>query len=352
MTSHAAADAGVTRASSLLEVGRVEAARREIAAVLAGDPENVAALYVLARSHQAEDDFAAMRDAAMRAVAVAPGQHEGHLLLAYAQIGVENPTAARASALEAVRLAPDDWRGHGALALASLNLRQPGRAFRTIKRAVALAPESAGPHYLRALMYDAIGWNLSANRSYRRALALDPEHTAALTGLGSVAATRGRLVAAAGHISAALAAEPTNHAARTELDRVVIGGLGGWAIMSVWTAGFVGMFAMLPWMWLPALLPPPLWLLWAARTWRALSPSARVYAGHVVRTDVRARVRLGGLALCALTAAGLILTALRQDPDRPPTTAMVVLMVAHVLALIVGAAAIVTVDRRVAGQPR
>ncbi|WP_200215895.1 tetratricopeptide repeat protein [Micromonospora coerulea] len=352
MMRHAASDAGVARASALLEVGRIEAARREIAAVLAGDPDNVEALYVLAGSYQAEDEFAAMQDVAVRAVAVAPGQHEGHLLLAFAQIGVEDPTAARASALETVRLAPEDWRGYAALALASLNLGQPRRAFRTIKRAVGMAPESAGPHYIRALMFHSIGWNLFANRSYRRALALDPEHKAALTGLGRVAATRGWLAAAAGHISAVLAAEPTNDAARTELDRVVIGGLCGWAIMSVWTAGFMGMFAVLPWMWLPALLPPALWLLWAARTWRALSPGARAYAENVVRTDIRARVRLFGLALCALTAAGLIIIALRQDPDQPPSAAMVVPMVAHFLALIVSAAAIVTADRKVAGARR
>ncbi|WP_141714998.1 tetratricopeptide repeat protein [Micromonospora rhizosphaerae] len=351
MTRHAESDAGVARASVLLEVGRIEAARREIAAVLAGDPDNVEALYVLARSYQAEDEFAAMQDAAARAVAVAPGQHEGHLLLAFAQIGVEDPTAARASALETIRLAPEDWRGYAALALASLNLGQPRRAFRTIKRAVGLAPESAGPHYIRALMFHSIGWNLFASRSYRRALALDPEHKAALTGLGRVAATRGWLAAAAGHVSAVLAAEPTNHAARTELDRVVIGGFVGWAMMSVWTAGFFGMFAMLPWMWLLALLPPALWLLLAARTWRALSPGARVYAEHVVRTDIRARVRLFGLALCALTAAGLIINALRQDPDRPPSAAMAVVMVAHFLTLIVSAAAFVTVDRKVSGPP-
>lgn len=349
MTRHAASDAGVARASALLEVGRIDAARREIAAVLAGDPENVEALCVLARSYQAEDEFAAMHDAAARAVAVAPGQHEGHLLLAFAQIGVEDRTAARASALEAVRLAPEDWRGYAALALASLNLGQPRRAFGAIKRAVGLAPESAGPHYIRALMFHSIGWNRFANRSYRRALALDPEHKAALTGLGRVAATRGWLAAAAGHISAVLAAEPTNHAARTELDRVVIGGLCGWAMMSVWTAGFMGMFAVLPWMWL---LPPPLWLLWAVRTWRALSLGAQVYAEHVVRTDIRARVRLFGLALCALTAAGLIIAGLRQDPDQPPSAAMVVMMVAHFLALLVSGTAIVTADRKVAGARR
>ncbi|KKK04881.1 lipopolysaccharide assembly protein LapB [Micromonospora sp. HK10] len=351
MTRQAAADAGVARAGNLLEVGRIEAARQELATVLAGDPEHVEALCMLARAYQAEDEFAAMREAAARAVAVAPAQPEGHLLLAFAQLGVDDPTAARASAAETVRLAPDDWRGYAASALASFNLGQPRRAFRVIKQAVVLAPDSAGPHHIRGLMFQTIGWHRSANRSYRRALALDPEHTAALTGLGRVAATQGRLASAAGHLSAVLAAEPTNPTARAELDRVVIGGLGGWALMSVWTGGFIGMFAMLPWVWALAALPPLLWLLWAARTWRALSPGARVYAGHLLRADIRVRARLFGLALCALTAVGLFGTALGQDPDRPPSDVMLGLMVAHLLALFVSGAAVFAVDRRVAGPP-
>ncbi|RKN37967.1 tetratricopeptide repeat protein [Micromonospora endolithica] len=347
----AADDAGVARAEALLEVGRADAARREILAVLAADPHHVEALHVLARTHQAEDDFPAMRDAAARAVSVGPGQYEGHLLLAFAHVGMEELAAARASAVEAVRLDPDDWRGHAALALASLGLGQPRRAFRAIRRAVGLAPESAGPHYIRASMYQSIRWNTLANRSYRRALALDPEHRAALTGLGQVAATRGRLATAAGHVSAVLTAEPTNDVARAELDRLVVGGLAGWAMMSVWAAGFLGVFAMLPWMWVLVLLPPALWLLWATRTWRALSPGARRYAEHVLRTDPRARVRVIGVALFALTTAGLAVTALRQDPDESWSGAMLALMVAHFLALMVSTVAIAVADRRAARRP-
>ncbi|MFC4150048.1 hypothetical protein ACFO0M_27660 [Micromonospora mangrovi] len=351
MTGQSVSDAGVARASALLEVGRVDAARREVAAVLADDPDNVDALYVLARSYQAQDGFVAMQEAAARAVAVAPGGFEGHLLLAFAQLGVGDPAAARASALEAVRLEPEDWRGYAALSLASLDLGQSRRAFRASARAVALAPESAGPHYIQALMFQSIGWNLLAKRSYRRVLALDPEHNAAVTGLGRIAVTRGRLSAAAGHISAVMAVEPTNRAARTELDRLLIGGFGGWALMSVWTAGFVGMFAGLPWMWVLALLPPSLWLLWAARTWRALSPGARAYATYVLRADVRARGRLFGLVLCVLTATLLVVAGLRQDPDRPPSVAMAGMVVTHFLALMVSGAVIVIADRKVAGPP-
>ncbi|WP_117215490.1 tetratricopeptide repeat protein [Allorhizocola rhizosphaerae] len=343
-------EAGLVRARALLDVGRIAAAQQQVRAVLAADPHNVEALLLLARSYQANDDFGPMRDAAAQAVAFAPDQHEGHLLLALAQVGLNHPAMARDSALETVRLAPDDWRGHAAFAIAEFNLGRKRRAFRAIRRAVGLAPETAEPHYIRALMFHSIGWTFWAKPAYRRALALEPEYTAALTGLGRIAVTGARFAVAAEHISAVLAVEPTDHAARTELDRLIIAGLGGWGIMAVWCAGFLAVFAALPWMWLPPLLVPALWVLWAARTWRALSPGARKYAGLLIRTDTRVRVRLAGLALCALTGIGVGITAVYQQPDRPPSAAMLILAGAHLLALFVTVVAGVVTDRNVADR--
>lgn len=344
-------EVGLARATALLEVGRTEAARRAATDVLAADPDDVAALCLVARSYQVEDDFLPMRDAAARAVEVAPGEREGHLLLALANIGLDDGPRALAGAAEAVRLDPDDWRAHAALAMAEFNLVHRRRAFRSIRRAIELAPDVGAPHFVRALMFHAIGWTLPAKRSYRRAVELDPENAAALTGLGRIAAGGGRLAVAAGHISAVLAAEPGDHAARTALDRLVLVGLGGWGLAAVWGAGFLALFAMLPWLWLPPLLVPALWWGWAARTWRALSPGARAYAGRLLRDDVRARVRLAGLALCGLTALGLDVTAAFQDPDRPPSAAMLVVLGAHVLALLVTVAAAVVADRKVGATP-
>jgi tetratricopeptide (TPR) repeat protein len=358
MKAHERQEALLAKAAALLEVGRTDAAREQAAAALAADPHDAAALHLIARSYQAEDDFGPMREAAAQAVALEPQQYQGHLLLALAQVGLDDAGSARTSALESIRLQPENWSGYAALAMAEFNLGHKRRAFRTIRTAIGLAPESPGPHYIRALLYDSMGWSRAAKRAYRHALALDPEHGPALTALGRIAVNAVRLTMAAGHLSTVLAVEPTDHGARTQLDRVIIGGFLGWALMSVWCAGFLGAFVAFWWMWLPTLLVPALFCWWAARGWRALSPGARGYARTLLRTDIRARVRLVGVALCGVTAAGMVITGSRLDPHRvypagePHLTALLIMLGAHVLALLVAGIAGLTADRRVAGPPQ
>jgi hypothetical protein len=273
------------------------------------------------------------------------------VLLAFAHVGLNDWADARASAVEAARLRPDDWRGHSALATAELGLGHPRLALRTAAHAVGLAPQQPGPHFIRGLLFDAIGMKRRARASYRQTLSLDPEHTGALTRLGRLAVGGARLSEGAGHLGAALSAAPTDHDARTQLDRLLFG-LGGWAIMAVWFAGGLGLFTVFPWMWAAVLLPPAAWCVWAARTWRSLSPGLRVYARRMLRADVRARVRLVVLSVCALSAAGLTVSGSMQDPDDDPPAWLLIPVGAHLLILLASAAAILIVDRRVAGPPQ
>jgi tetratricopeptide (TPR) repeat protein len=344
--------ARLARARALLDVGRCEAARHEVMAVLAEEPQNAEALCLLAHSYQAEDDFTAMRDAARQAVEADPEHQNGHVLLAFALVGLNDWEPARASALEGIRLQPEDWRGHSALATAELGLGHPRLALQIAARAVDLAPLQPGPHFIRGLLYDAIGLRRKARRSYRQTLAVDPQHTAALTRLGRLAVGGARLSEAAGHLGTALSAAPTDHDARTQLDRLLLGGLAGWAIMAVWTAGLLGLFTMFLWAWVAVLLPLAAWYGWAARTWRSLSPGLRAYARHMLRNDPRARVRLVVLAVCTLTAAALTASGSVQDPHGQPPAWLLIPVGAHLLSLMTVGAAILSVDRRVAGPPQ
>jgi predicted Zn-dependent protease len=149
--------ARLARAEALLDIGRSEAARREVTALLAEESHNPEGLCLLARTFEAEDDFAAMRDAARQAVEADPEHQDGHVLVAFALVGLDDWPAARASALEAVRLQAEDWRGHSALATAELGLGHPCRALRIAAHAVGLAPQQPGPHFIRGLMFDTIG---------------------------------------------------------------------------------------------------------------------------------------------------------------------------------------------------
>ncbi|MFF5235362.1 tetratricopeptide repeat protein [Dactylosporangium sp. NPDC000521] len=344
-----AGPARLARARALLDVGRFEAARREVMALLAEESHNPEALCLLAHTYQAEDDFAAMRDAARRAVEADPEHQNGHVLLAFALVGLNDWAAARASALEGIRLQPEDWHGHSALATAELGLGHPRLALRTAAHAVGLAPQQPGPHFIRGLLYDAIEFKRKARKSYRQTLALDPQHIGALTRLGRLAVGGQRLSEAAGHLGAALSAAPTDDGARTQLDRLILFGLGGWAIMAVWTAGVLGLFTMFPWMWAAVLLLPVAWCVWAARTWRSLSPGLRAYARQMLRFDARARVRLAVLAVCALTAAGLAASGSAPGPDGDPPVWLLIPACAHLLSLLAAGVAILIVDHRVAG---
>jgi hypothetical protein len=72
----------------------------------------------------------------------------------------------------------------------------------------------------------------------------------------------------------------------------------------------------------------------------------------MLRIDARARVRLAVLAVCALTAAGLTGSGSVQDPDGDPPAWLLIPACAHLLSVLAAAAAILIVDRRVAGPPR
>jgi tetratricopeptide (TPR) repeat protein len=343
--------ARLARARALLKVDRAEAARGEVAALLADEPHNAEALCLLAQTFRAEDDYAAMRDAARRAVEADPGHRNGHVQLAFAFLGLHDWAATRAAALEAIRLGPEDWRAFLALAAAELGQGHPRRALRTAAHAVRLAPHEPETHFGRGLLFHSIGFKHRARRLYRQTLALDPNHTGALTRLGRLAVDRARLSEAAGHIGAVLSAAPTDHGARTQLDRLILLGLGGRTIMVVWTAGLLGLFTMFPWMWAAVLLLPAAWCVRAARTWRSLSPGLRAYARQMPRSDARARVRVAALVVCALTAAGLTVGGSLQDPGGDAPAWLLILIGAHLLSLFATAVAIVVVDRR-AARPR
>ncbi|GIJ45318.1 hypothetical protein Val02_22040 [Virgisporangium aliadipatigenens] len=346
-----AGPAQLARAQALLEIGRYDAARREVTALLVVEPHHAEALCLLARTHQGEDNLPAMRDAARHAVEADPEHQDGHMLLAFALVALEDPAAALASALEAVRLQPDNWRGHSALAMAELGQGHPRRALRAAAHAVGLEPQHPGPHFIRGLLFDQIGLKRKARASYRRTLALDPGHTEAMTRLGRLAIGDARVSEAARLLGAALSEAPTDHDARTQLDRLLFG-VGGWAMLAVWFSGALGLFTAFPWMWATVFLPPVLWYVWAARTWRSLSPGLRGYARRMLRVDVRARVRLVGLALCTLSAVALTVCGSMLEPEDRPPAWLLIPTVAHLLVLFAMGIAVALVDRRVAGPPQ
>ena len=75
-------EARVSYAAALLDQGGLDEAVRQLNAALVKSPNDGTALYLLSQAYAREGDFAAGKKAALRAVAAAPGNGEGHFWLA------------------------------------------------------------------------------------------------------------------------------------------------------------------------------------------------------------------------------------------------------------------------------
>jgi tetratricopeptide (TPR) repeat protein len=100
------------RVEALIDLGRLDEARRLLVTVLAGDPMAAAALRLLAFCDYQRGDGPAAPEAADRAIAAEPENEWGHRLRAWALLLLGEPDAAMSAALETVRLEPEGWAGH------------------------------------------------------------------------------------------------------------------------------------------------------------------------------------------------------------------------------------------------
>ena len=112
--------------------------------------------------------------AATRHLAAEPGSAAGHMLLAAAQMALNDSAAAIESATQAVRLGPDAAHAHYVLALA-LQTAQPSHAMASLKQALRLDPDKADAHELAARLLLTDGKRQEALAAVERAIALDPE---------------------------------------------------------------------------------------------------------------------------------------------------------------------------------
>ncbi|MGW5923396.1 tetratricopeptide repeat protein [Nocardia fluminea] len=197
------------RAAALIDLGRFEAARAELAPVLAAEPDNSDAHAQLAYSWLRSGVNAAATDAARAALRSHPGNVFAWRILALSEYGLlgervdADPTAATAHADEAVRAARrcvelDPWSADSYRILATtLQHRDREAALAAIDTAIEISPENAVFHVVRGrvLWQDArtIGKRAAAGRAaIERALCLDPENVEAIYLLGNHAFQRRR----------------------------------------------------------------------------------------------------------------------------------------------------------------
>jgi len=212
MSERSRGDALLNRAKALIDIRRWEAALDTLAQVLATDPNNAAALCMMAHCYNGMGRHAKGLETANRAVGLAPHHWLPQTLRSQALLALGGHSRAQealTAAQEAVRLAPENWRPHQTLAMALLALRRPRLALRAAERARDLAPDTPDPWVTLGVVWDALSDWPRAAAAWRQALALDPEHQPALRNLALLDMRRGASLRAILGFTAVIRNDPT-----------------------------------------------------------------------------------------------------------------------------------------------
>lgn len=211
----------IARARTLIDLGRHDQAKAELAKALADDPASTEAWCLLAQCEQKTGDIEAMLRASSQALASNPDSEWGHRLQALAQHKLGWHADAVRTAREAVRLAPNQWQQYVVLVTAMMPLKQlRGEAALAADRAVELAPLQSETHLTRGVLLGSMGNLVAAERNYREALRLDPENAAARNNLATIELRGNKLESATAGFAAALAENPKLQVARDNIDLV------------------------------------------------------------------------------------------------------------------------------------
>jgi Flp pilus assembly protein TadD len=191
----------LSRARSLLDIGRWEQARDILIPVLAAHPDSRETLCLLARSHQLAGDWHGMLRHAEAAAAVSPEHEWAHRQRSVALRHLYRVAESVEAARTAVRCAPRTWVTHQELAESLLVFRTSDarrEAFHAAQHARQLAPHEPSVHVTMGRVYEAIADGRRSREAKKAALALDPEHLIARHNLAISDLHRGH-IASAGH---------------------------------------------------------------------------------------------------------------------------------------------------------
>lgn len=284
----------IGRARTLIDLGRHEQARAELAKALADDPASTEAWCLMAQCEQKAGNVDAMLYAASQALVSNPDSEWAHRLHSLAQHKLGRHNEAVESAREAIRLAPHQWQQYVVLVTAMIPLldQHLAEASWAADRAVELAPLHAETHLTRGVLAGATGNLPGAERNYREALRLDPENAAARNNLATIELRGNNLEAATAGFAAALAENPRLQVARDNIDLVCRRVLRG-ARLAAQTV-FIGVaFVTITYEGSPtfpaavAVLLTLMWFVMVARLVGRLARPVRAHLRSLIRNDRR-----------------------------------------------------------------
>lgn len=185
-----------SRALSLYLVGRLDAARADLEALIARDAALPTDRYLLGRVLLDSGDAAAARTELTVAVAGDPSHAQARLFLGRACLAVNEPLAAIEAIEQAASLRPDHAPTATALSQAYAAAGRRERAIAAAQRAVRLDASVGAHHHLLATLYAASGRFQEARVALINALTLQPDVAAWHAEMGDICERIGMIDAA------------------------------------------------------------------------------------------------------------------------------------------------------------
>ncbi|GGT47713.1 tetratricopeptide repeat protein [Streptomyces purpureus] len=181
--------AALERADVLYDVGRHDQAAALLADHLATEPDDAAALVLLARCRLRLKDAPGALTTVDQALHADPERVSAWLVRTDVLLALRAYGQAEQAAYRAVQLAPHHWGGHLALGTAidrgGVRARRP-QAYEAARTAVTLAPEEDAAHFLVGITAQRMGDLKTAQRAYETALRLNPDSSEAHNNLSLI----------------------------------------------------------------------------------------------------------------------------------------------------------------------
>jgi tetratricopeptide (TPR) repeat protein len=198
----------LSRASTMIDLGRYADAARLLAGLLATAPDSSRGWCLLARAQLGAGDPVQSVAAATRASALNPADDWPYRLASTALISLGQTGAAVTAAQEGRRLAPHFWRTHVCVAEAATAHGQHELAASAAANALAMAPDIADVHVAAGKAALGRGDLAEARQRHQAALALEPAHSGAINELGRISLKSRDPAAAAAYFLQAAGTSP------------------------------------------------------------------------------------------------------------------------------------------------
>jgi tetratricopeptide (TPR) repeat protein len=207
------------RASRLLAVGRVNAAKADIQRALSLNPMYSDAYALQATIFVVQNEREKALGSAKKAVETGPNSATAHIATSYARQADFDLEGARASVEEAVRLDPNNALAWARLAELWSSLGRLGRALDAAKKAVDLDPNLSRTQMVLGFAYLTQVKTTESRAAFEKAIELDQADPLSRLGLGLAKIRGGDLQAGGREVEIAASLDPNNSIFRSYLGK-------------------------------------------------------------------------------------------------------------------------------------